>query len=1650
MEGLIPKSNERLSNVINRLKRQLGASEDILGTEDASEQLDLTDTESSSEWSSEEDKSLSKNFLMFENNSNLCWLNSSVSLLAHNKTLHNFANDISSQVSNIIIWYKNAISIYNDYSIGSAVEVRLKKAKDMLEEIQMTALEYLKPILKCTEGEPDSAFCSLLNLINENEQIKNLFLVEFSWIRNCAKCAVYRAKNNKKTIITLSKVRAFNPVSPVSLYKCPFCKSLDQEMEIKYKTLPQCLIFHFENGAGEGELESLDFELNDRKYKLSGLITLEKGRDSNINHFVTWIRDIVSDSWLERNDLNNDILSFSVVPPVINLEDLYIAMYEALDNKGTLVNASVDIANINGMDLDDTSSSCIPVINLSDEEEGVEFNKENQTKKVSNLPSMGGLFKHDKTSQDNREMSKQLDELFSDDISVTKNSLDIAVSKIEKLLAKNESLLQMDVFPKPVDTNSHHDDRNGFKNSTAENMKQSLHKDSIDILKEDENKSLDFSNSEIASFDKPVLENNIKTSKKKSGKPLVRTISSIEKLEMQTNTKEISFGKKDIPSVFAENLLGKDHNISSSKDLSIPFENEDNNKKADRPRENPVASQNSNVLMEESNNLKVKKPFNAVKECLQDVAESCARTSGLSTYPKKSRKKTGFKYDKLAGKKCKHIKNENFPENAVAGNLDNTPTSRVAEKSAETSTFPDLAIHNPFTQKQLQQSDIHLSALPDNKKPFAPIATSKDSDSCVLESKSVDNLESKTQCVNICSQNIGRKASFSDECIEEAESTTSKQIYISDDLQTVLNSPDEKSSVIFFESTAHSNLSKDLSKHANKFISEVFSEDEKNLISNSDIKHSKINANSLEETAPKLTENKHLPLHQVTVLNNKTATQPKAVLASSLKSNEQLNVQSLERNETTEECIREIEEKLDVFPQNQLRVNNSPSKMPFVHLTKMKDTEIANYISGKINFAKPMQIKSLEELTKTIVVKVEETCAKSIFKQKVEQTDSLKTKVRRVKSIYKSPRIVAQEMKIGTNVEKAKVEAISKEGKSSQEQLEDDISTKRKTRRRENVEKAKVKTTSKKGGNSQEQLENNISTEQKTTKRRRENVEKAKVEIVSKKRRNSQKQLENDIFAKPNTTKSRHTNVETVSTERKNSQEQLENDISTKRETSKRRRGNVEKAKVETVSKKRRNSQKQLENDIFPKPNTTKSRRASVEKTKVETASKKRRNFQKQLQNNIFAEPNTTKSRRANVGKTKVETVSIEKKNSQEQFLNDIFAKPNTTESILANVEKAKVETVSIEKKNSQEQFLNDIFAKPTTTKSILANVEKAKVETVSIEKKNSLEQLKNDIFEKPNVIKSGHENVEKAKVITVSIEKKNSQEQFLNDIFTKPNTTKSIIANVEKAKLETVSIEKKNSLEQLENNILAKPNVTKSRPENIEKAKVETVSVEKKNSQEQLKNDIFAKPNTTKSRCEILEVFPEVTKKALETQNFPERINRTLSVTEVHSDVSNIESQKTTKKELSDDINADNGAKVGNCIRQMCFPTSLINLSQVPQAASNAVLRDLDPQNECSSGSTNKNNLDPGHDAVENTEDKIQLHSDLFQSSNMHEHRTRNVGENTTKCDENKKSTSKCEHSNNMRISQNIECNANAFFAVMLQYLLFPADDEVEEDLEC
>ncbi|GIX68487.1 SUMO-specific isopeptidase USPL1 [Caerostris darwini] len=237
-------------------------------------------------------------FPMWRTNLNSCWLDSAMILLAHNGTLWNKIkkDPKSSLIANIICNYKIAIRILN--SAESIQVADINKVHQLLDSARKNVFDYLKVKIGCVEGIPDSAFCALLNILKQNKEIENVFMIKFDQIIHCQVCGLTRVAETEKTIISFPKIKHFNPYGVVKLIKCPACTTPYHELRFIYKTLPRCLIFHFENGAGSGVL----------------------------------VRHGDTDKWMDYDNLKARMprhLSFAKELPYLNLETTYILIYEA-------------------------------------------------------------------------------------------------------------------------------------------------------------------------------------------------------------------------------------------------------------------------------------------------------------------------------------------------------------------------------------------------------------------------------------------------------------------------------------------------------------------------------------------------------------------------------------------------------------------------------------------------------------------------------------------------------------------------------------------------------------------------------------------------------------------------------------------------------------------------------------------------------------------------------------------------------------------------------------------------------------------------------------------------------------------------------------------------------------------------------------------------------------------------------------------------------------------------------------------------------------------------------------------------------------------------------------------------------------------------
>lgn len=331
-----------------------------------------------------------RNFLMWSNESNLCWLNASMAIIAHNPTVYRLVKQYpDSQVSRIVRTYFEAMLVLNDSQCAMSTQERVEFTRAKLLYIQENTLKVLQPKMKYRIGEPDSAFCSLLNLLKINKSIENYFDITYNIVRECKNCGTTLISEHlTKPILTLTKVHSFDPENPVSLCHCPDCKCSGQKLKVVYTSLPSCVIFHFENGAGNGYILPLRFFVKSREYQLAGIMTLEVGEESSLNHFVSWIRypgcteeragssvesdsETEKDQWLECNDLNPGLVTFSTVMPLIPCKTVYMYIYQACDKNIGAITIEKTVA-IKDTSLQ-TSKKNIECIDISDDEYDTEM-----------------------------------------------------------------------------------------------------------------------------------------------------------------------------------------------------------------------------------------------------------------------------------------------------------------------------------------------------------------------------------------------------------------------------------------------------------------------------------------------------------------------------------------------------------------------------------------------------------------------------------------------------------------------------------------------------------------------------------------------------------------------------------------------------------------------------------------------------------------------------------------------------------------------------------------------------------------------------------------------------------------------------------------------------------------------------------------------------------------------------------------------------------------------------------------------------------------------------------------------------------------------------------------------------------------------------
>lgn len=94
---------------------------------------------------------------------------------------------------------------------------------------------------------------------------------------------------------------------------------------MKFDRLPECVMIHFMEGLPNNDVNSYDLFFNNDTYKITSFIQYQV----NPPHFVTWIRNLKDNTWLNCNDLVQlNITKFSRNKPILESSEIHIVVWE--------------------------------------------------------------------------------------------------------------------------------------------------------------------------------------------------------------------------------------------------------------------------------------------------------------------------------------------------------------------------------------------------------------------------------------------------------------------------------------------------------------------------------------------------------------------------------------------------------------------------------------------------------------------------------------------------------------------------------------------------------------------------------------------------------------------------------------------------------------------------------------------------------------------------------------------------------------------------------------------------------------------------------------------------------------------------------------------------------------------------------------------------------------------------------------------------------------------------------------------------------------------------------------------------------------------------------------------------------------------------
>lgn len=263
-----------------------------------------------------------ESYLHWQNVDALCWLHSLLSLIVHNVTLVTTALSLA---QNGVSLLKTVVTLFNNAQDVSSAD--REQAMGSLKEARDNVWRYLQPSLKCQHGVQDSPVTALPLLLRENGALAEKALQIYRWEFNCNACGYHQIDKRSKHLVTFPNVgRNFGLHNPVFERQCFKCGASKQRSKLVYERMPECVLFHFEQGLQS--FEDLNFKGHNEHYILTQIIQYKRSPD----HFICWTREPKGNRWMEIDDLNFQHCSWVSLLPNIPPSEVHIAVWEKVSS----------------------------------------------------------------------------------------------------------------------------------------------------------------------------------------------------------------------------------------------------------------------------------------------------------------------------------------------------------------------------------------------------------------------------------------------------------------------------------------------------------------------------------------------------------------------------------------------------------------------------------------------------------------------------------------------------------------------------------------------------------------------------------------------------------------------------------------------------------------------------------------------------------------------------------------------------------------------------------------------------------------------------------------------------------------------------------------------------------------------------------------------------------------------------------------------------------------------------------------------------------------------------------------------------------------------------------------------------------------------